>query len=383
MSKNFTKVIIKFSKGHSKIQKADAEMYLPFLVQKTKKYHKVFNNAIYFYFNVLTFAFLCIIMIISRKINTSKGDYMKELLEIFLEKAKSEEHSFVINIKERDYTNNYYFIQSKVGNCRYVYCENSWNSNHLPSRLDSKLELVAILKDESVYIVDGFIFGIYTSDFVYSENVKKLTNFCKEINKHIQNELVSKFYNELDISDIDEEYEHQTIRKNARHNIIYCKKTEEPSCELDIFSLQDCADYLCGYIDMETEVSNRLNAELEHWKHKKFVHEKTKVLMNGFQVINEWEYELANSLQNCEAKFVDVEFNYKGNTATEKVTSELLFRILNNKDMFSDYDFKSRVAGKELFEKLGADDRLYSKNNLRCEHISRITYRKKDLYIRK
>lgn len=150
-----------------------------------------------------------------------------------------------------------------------------------------------------------------------------------------------------------------------------------------MFNEQDVANILCGLMDFDKEAGKRLNANKEQWITKKSTDEKIKSLMENHEIAADWEIEIADGIRSVQAKIVTVEFELNGKTASIRVNPETIIRKMVYKDYFSGYDFEIAKEGDELIKNLGAEKWCNGENALRCKHITKITYGKKDLYVRK
>lgn len=312
------------------------------------------------------------------------------LIDVFVEKALNDNGSFDINIKEnkqRD-TTNYHFLQSSVGKARYIYGMRSWNDEKFYSEVDLKPELVAIVAEGIVYIVDDFFLQVYRrcnqEETLLPENTKRLDEVVKETNEYVSNIIFVDFYNALVIEDITDENTIAECRKRARGQLF----SKEPTAlfedeKLDeIFNTRDIANSICGFIDIEAEARKRLNERKTEWVSKKAINEKIRNLMKDSETAFDWEIALAEGIRSVDAKTVVVEFELNDKRASGKINPDTIIRILRGNDDFSGYSFEVTKHGDKLLEDLGAGDH-WSKNALRCKHIVKITYGKKELYVRK
>ena len=118
------------------------------------------------------------------------------------------------------------------------------------------------------------------------------------------------------------------------------------------------------------------------WIAKKTIYEKTLELMKTPEIAYEWELAIVNGLRSVDAKAVTVEFEFNEKIASGKISPECIFRILQEYDSFSSYNFETQKQGEILLNYLGAGN-YWSSNRIKCEHIIKITYGKKVLYVRK
>lgn len=312
------------------------------------------------------------------------------LIDEFVERALNYNGSFDINIKERkqkDITN-YHFLQSNVGKARYIYGMRSWNDEKFYSKVDLKPELVAIVSEGIVYIVDEIFLQVYRwcnqEEALLPENTKRFDEVVKETNEYVSNIIFVGFYNTLDIEEITDENTIAECRKRARDYLFSKEPTvlfEDEKLD-EIFNMRDIANALCGFMDIETEAKDRLEKRKSEWISKKSTNEKIRKLMQDDETAFDWEIAIAEGLRSVDVKTVVVEFELNGKRASGKINPDTIIRALKTNDNFSGYDFEVAKHGDKLLEDLGAGDH-WSENALRCKHIVKITYGKKELYVRK
>lgn len=151
-----------------------------------------------------------------------------------------------------------------------------------------------------------------------------------------------------------------------------------------MFTSDDIAKMICGYMSIEDEANERfantrefiIKAKLRQELIEKYIEEKS--------VVEDWEIELARSINNLKANHVNVEFNFNGNIGTEKIDPKKIIRILIDNDYFSGYNFATSKSGDKLLKMLGATNEFNKIDTwLTCKHITKITYGRKTLYERK
>ena len=312
------------------------------------------------------------------------------LIDEFVEKALNYNDSFDINIKKKEHrdTTNYHFLQSNVGKARYIYGMKSWNDEKFYSEVDLKPELVAIVSEGIVYIVDEFFLQVYRwcnqEETVLPKNTKRFDEVVKETNEYVSNTVFIDFYNALDIEKITDENIIDKCRKRARDYLFSKKPTElfEDEKMDTIFNARDIANALCGFMDIETEAKSRLEERKPEWISKKSTNEKIRKLMKDAEVAFDWEIAIAEGIRSVDAKTVVVEFELNEKRASGKISPDTVIRVLKTNDNFSGYDFEVAKHGDKLLEDLGVGS-YWSENAIRCKHIVKITYGKKELYVRK
>lgn len=312
-----------------------------------------------------------------------------KLIDKFANKVLNENGSFTITINnDGEDTLNYYFLQNNVGKARYIYGAKSWNDNKLYSNVNLKLKLVAIVSDENIYIVDEIFLQVYKryvyEEILLPENTIIFDEFVKDKNEYVSNVIFTDFYNALEVEDVTNERTVEECKKRAREYFFSKDLTALYEDEKigKIFTARDIANVLCGFISIEEESKKRLDREKRDWISKKSINEKIRSLMSDSETIFDWEIEIAEGLRSVDAKTVNVEFEMNGKRASGKVNPDAIIRALKTNGNFSEYDFKVIKQGDKVLEDLGAGG-YWSKNPLRCKHINKITYGKKELYVKK
>lgn len=307
------------------------------------------------------------------------------LINEFVEKAKNNTGSFSITIDEgRKDISNYRFLQGDVGKARYIYGMRSWNNDRFYSDICLKPELVAIVSDGKVYVVDEFFLQIWQKEVPLPENTIRFDEKVDVVNEFVSNVIFTDFYNSLEVVDITREDILEECRNMARKYLF--SKTPAETFEnekLDnLFSKKDVANILCGFMDADTEARKRLEADREKWISQKSLSEKIRDLMSNPETASDWELKIAEGLRCVNAKTVVVEFEMNGKRASGKMTPETIISNLRINDNFDSYDFEVSRQGEEILKNLGAENHWRSENALRCKHITKITYGKKELYVK-
>lgn len=310
------------------------------------------------------------------------------LIEKFVREILNNKGSFTIEIphKNEDRNRTYHFLQDEVGKARYVYgISNYWDANFY-AKLDIKPKIIAIVVEGKIYVVDIFFLEIYSygnDKVVLPDNVLILNDYTAKQDEYISNILFPNFYAKLETDENSIQESDKSLREKAR-SFMFSKNADLPDVELKpMFNDQDVANMLCGFMDFNKEVSERFNEDKERWIEKKSTDEKIKALMGNPEIADSWEIEIANGIRSVEAKTVTVEFELNGKVASIKINPETIIRKMINNDYFSGYDFEIAKRGDKLIDELGAGKWRNDENALRCKHITKIVYGKKELYVRK
>ena len=273
-----------------------------------------------------------------------------KFIEKFVEEVLKNTNSFSIEWKEgcKDVTN-YHFVQDKVGKARYVYGSYSWNDELFFSGLKNSPKLVAIVSDDTVYIVDEYVLKA-TQFHLKGESLPSqavlFDDYVKEVTRYANEEVLKEYISSLDIPELPERFEKSALEK-AREILLRGGPTFEK--EVTPLSRDDVAEYLCGfYPDLAEKIVGVLDRDRELWSAGK-----------------------AFDTQ------VNVEFVMNGSKANGKMEPSTLMRKLIGDGRIDDYDFINRSEGKGLYYLFGAN---YYKNPLTCKHINKISYGKRLLF---
>ena len=304
-----------------------------------------------------------------------------KFIEKFVEEVLKNTNSFSIEWKEgcKDVTN-YHFVQDKVGKARYVYGSYSWNDELFFSGLKNSPKLVAIVSDDTVYIVDEYVLKatqFHLKGESFPLQAVLFDDYVKEVTRYANEEVLKDYIASLDIPELPERFEKSALEK-AREILLRGGTTSEK--EINPLSRDEIAEYLCGfYPDLAEKIVGVLNRDRELWSAgKAFDTQVNQILKEPDLVAERWEIEMAKGLREVpDAKSVNVEFVMNGSKANGKMEPSTLMRKLIGDGRIDDYDFINCSEGKRLYYLFGA---YYYKNPLTCKHITKITYGKRLLF---
>lgn len=307
------------------------------------------------------------------------------LIDEFVNRVLTDEDSFVLTDKKEGNKNFKYiqFMQCKVGNGRYVYAFYGWNPD-FNTEFKNEAELMAIVADGTVYTIQDYLFNIWRDEDrkCLPKHHKSFYAAKKEKNEYVKNVLFKDFYNSLKVIPVEGEGKLKWCQEKARENILTKGSVVDEITISDMFNEQEIAKSLCGLLDFKKEALQHFEAARDTWLETKAEREKIKELVNASAGVESWEVEISEGLRSVDAVNVSVEFEVNDNKAQGKMKPERIIRKLVECSYFSDYDFATCAQGKEIFKALGVDEGWRSKNHLKCEHISKITYGRKELYVK-
>lgn len=301
-----------------------------------------------------------------------------KIINEFVKHINNGENSFIINGESKP---KIVCTCATIGKSKFVYANYSYGS----ATSIQKMELTAIVVDETIYIVSDYILDIWRNDDELPENVIELSEATKDYNYRAKSYFQS-FYDGLSVEEaqmeeIIKDYNKHDLQQRARRYILDGKGQPEISLSEEFITTDEVRDILAGYEDFEKIVFKKLETDKKSWIKTKAYRAVIKHLMESSTIVKPYEVEICKALNNLNAKTVTVEFNMDGKTATGKVELQQIVRIIINNDYFSDYNFCNGKEGKTIIKKLGATEwRGKNGNVLTCEHIVKITYGKKVIY---
>lgn len=314
---------------------------------------------------------------------------MERLIDKFTEKALNTTESFMLETKEYNDTKYHFFMQCNVGKARYIYGEYAYRDENFHTNLSLRPELVAIVSDGKIYIVDEFKLDVRRNgneDIELPENTFRIVESMVKENEYVESVIFADFYKSLEANPITDEELLKKCTDEARRFLFAKEPAMNETTIKPMFSEQDIADSLCGVINLEAEAVKRLVADQENWIYKKSYNKKVKELMENNSVAEDYEMEIAEGIRSVDAKVVTVEFELNGKKESAKMNPDTIIRYMQSNNYFSGYNFVITKRGDELIEKLDAATWRGNSNGkelLTCKHITKITYGKKELYVRK
>ena len=330
---------------------------------------------------------------------------MNELLKQFKEKVLSTNESFTLKINHSGYRDGYryyHFMQSIVNNVKLIYGSNKYGNEYSYMENGFKFELCAIVKVNTIYIIDEFLFNVYS--YKYDENKSRLQELKKErinlfslykesVYEQIKETTFKEFYDRLNISDkvdgiLFDNNKFNNYKRNAMSIILSDKEIEEFRLNYQILNTDyTYIKHLCdveNIFDVAMEVFNK-----EHNKNiilnDKIMREVIKhIIANKENYFTENELNLIKAIKqlkeiNCKNVVAQFEFNEKKDSA--KISLDRIEQVLIRDDYFSKWLFITSKEGERIYKSLGIN--YSNENQFKCDKITKIIYRSKDVYTRK
>ena len=306
---------------------------------------------------------------------------MERLIDKFVEQIQSTEKNFILKHKAKYY----FFVQCEVGKARYIYCKSLYQEPNCDTNIKEDLKLAVIVADNIIYILDPFELDVwYVSKDNLPNNTYLFDDFVQKQNDYIKSEVFKDFYNSLETVELEEE-RIKRCKEEARRILLRSKDKKIRELELTpIFTKQDVANSLCGVLILKKEVLIRLEQEKDKWIKTKSFEIKLQDFINNKEGVEHFELEIAEAINNLNAKMLNIEFELNGKKAVGKIALDTISRKLITRNYFCDYDFDTRINGKVVIKKLNAANYRSDKERevLDCSRISKITYGRKTLYER-
>ncbi len=302
-----------------------------------------------------------------------------EFIIEFIKKARTETGSFEISSG----SSTYHFIKDQVGTATYIYGIRSYKDPCDCARISNKPELVAILKENTVYIVNMFHLGMsYKDSNSLPEKVVFFSEARKEKVKYMYDILLPFYYKSLETKEISDNEQTRTgayakhyCRRIAREGIFdgentetYIKDLIEKMLEFTL-SEDEFAYTLCGFTTVEELAKEQFEKKKDRWTEEKALIEKIRTYMERTDTVEDWELAIAEGIRNIDAKNITIEFKKDMYSFTGKIDPRRLLNRLQEEKTFYSYDFNDSRA-----ETAGAD------RGFRCENIVKIKYGKKVLF---
>lgn len=322
-----------------------------------------------------------------------------ELFSVIMQETFQHNNDFSITYK----TNLCRFTQMQVGKVKYLYmirnhicdCALHQKNDSYNMKISDPLKLCAIIdtNNQNIYFMDfDFNWGfILTPDQRLPARSMLFSEYINKTLKDIQNNIIKKYMDELDLSGIDfTDYIKRRCIKKTREYIIFPKLdpfTEENLYKFSNlkFSGQDAADLLTEYLDLESYIYDQLDECYEDLLLQKLEYYTiTKYLKDPVDcgVITEDELKLIHALNQInDAKSVKVMWNYHGVKFENKMEIEKIRLKMNNcNDFYHEWDFPTSRHGENIINSL--KQTLLSEKQIRVktEHISAIYYRGKEIF---
>ena len=301
------------------------------------------------------------------------------IIDEFVKHINNGESSFIIDADKTDRKT--LFTCATIGKAQFVYSAYSFGSV-----IDiDKMEICAIVSNNKFYIVNSYDLDLWRNKEL-PENVIMFDEAVTDFNSKAESYL-SKYYDSLSIDGAYEGRKEQ-IFQEAREYIFDDKG--QPALMMKWISSSELSQYdikniLTGIVDFEKLVLAKLENDKKYWMSVKAHRIAVENLMNDPNTVKPFEMEIAKALRSVDAKTLKVEFEMNGKTAIGKIEPYHLMRILINDDCFSGYNFCTTKEGDAIIDKLGAS--TWSRDGedkvLTCRNITKITYGKKELYVRK
>lgn len=315
------------------------------------------------------------------------GIIMKTLIEQFVKEALTGKNQFTFSFG----TDCLYAINIKRGKSRFIYGCYSCNLDSCTDVDKLTLHLLAIVKDEWVYLSESVLFKVYTEEDKKKlpENVMMLRDYqqlWKKRREQLVNDYLTQFLR-IDLKDISlSKKVIDLCERNARIHLLrgtLPKLTDSIYMDDFFATRQKCIDHLCGFINLEKETIKKIEPCHDVFQQKANIYMVTKKMMEEKSCVSSWELNLCKNLTE-KMKTVKVLFEHNGKTAKGSVDTKSLRDVLIRRDMLSVLNFKSTPEGEKVFSELGITNLfgLHSGDGLYCKDIVQITYQNKVLYKR-
>ena len=327
---------------------------------------------------------------------------MNELLKQFKEKVLSTNGSFTLKINHSGYRDGYryyHFVQSIVNNVKLIYGKSSYSNEYFFMENDCKFELCAIVKANTICIIDEFLFDTYSYKYrgdknnlqeLKKEQINLFSLYKESVYEQIKETTFKEFYDKLNVSDkvdniLSDNNKLNNYKRDAIQIILLDKEIADFKLDYQILN----NDYT--YIKHLCDVENIFNVAMEVFnkEHNKNIIFNNKIMREVIKHIidNKEKYFTENELNlikaikqlkeiNCKNVVAEFEFNSKKDSA--KISLDKIEQVLIRDDYFSKWLFITSKEGERIYNSLGVN--WHNDNLFKCNKITKITYRGKDIY---
>lgn len=272
--------------------------------------------------------------------------------------------SFVLNRK--------IYVQTYIHETKIVYMSSVWDRLVEPNH---KLEIIAIVKDGTVYLMKTYEFVIDEKNGL-PEKIRYFRDYMNEELRARQDEVYKKFMDGLLVYDVSKDMiEDYGIISDARRELLLGKKRQKVEPK-NLFTEREAIDDLLGVKKIEEDIEKYLTENTDIYQRRKSLDTALIKMIEEKACVEDWEMKLGKAISSVDAVKLTVKFKFAGLTEMTKIKKETLMRKLVNRDDFSSWDFETQAEGEMKMRYLGAD---YN-NKLYCKHIAKITYGRKVLY---
>ncbi len=272
--------------------------------------------------------------------------------------------SFVLNRK--------IYVQTYIHETKIVYMSNVWDRLVDPNH---KLEIIAIVKDGTVYLMKTYEFVIDEKNGL-PEKIRYFRDYMNEELRVRQDEVYEKFMDDLPVYDVSKDMiKDYGVIWDARRELLIGQKKQKSETK-NLFTEKEALDDLLGVKKIDEDIEKYLVENTDVYQRRKSLDTALIKMIEEKTCVEDWEVKLGKAITSVDAVKLTVTFEFADAIETAKIERETLMRKLVNKDDFSSWDFETRAEGEKKKLNLGVD---YN-NRLYCKHIAKITYGRKVLY---
>lgn len=299
-------------------------------------------------------------------------------------------------LKDPLYVNGTYlhFLRGEVGDAYFYYYANG-NSDCSNANLNLKYECGAIERDGKIYLIDPFIFGVYQQDIavVLPDNMISMYAYIAECNKTILRPEMISFFDSIHIDetsceylDYCERYKSNLYRLARKNALSMPEKVEDYADSIfdsfnSTFTRMDIVNNICKGISLKDVAKEKFEEQKKRLIILKMDQHFTEKIVAEMK-IEEWEHTLAKAVLDLDVKYVNVFFEFHGQSVSAKMTPKSIWENLYTEDWLGAYDFATYKEGEKVLALLGASAYGEAAEKLYLKHITKITYGKKVLYER-
>lgn len=328
---------------------------------------------------------------------------MNTLLKEFKAKVLSTNESFTIKMDYNGFRGGcvyYHFMQSIVNNVKLIYGNKSYSNEYFFMENDYKFGLCAIVKVNSIYILDEYLFDIHSYKYredkntlqeLKKERINLFDLYKKSIYEQIKKETFKEFYDNIEVNIkvnniISNNNKLNNYKCDALKLLISDKEMKDFELNYNILNYDNTyIKHLCNVQNIFDIANELFNEDRQHWINMKTKRESIQhIIDNKEKYFTENEINFINAikqLKEISCKNVLAEFEFEGKKDVAKISLDKIEQVLIRNDYFSDFYFITSKEGEKLYKSLGINN-WDDEKQFKCNKITKITYRGKDVYIR-
>lgn len=299
----------------------------------------------------------------------------------FVKKALHADTNFALQKDEKETV---LFVPIKFKRATFIYGLSSYSEKFGIHSVRDRFTLAAVTYEDRIAIYDPVMVGMFHPSCIdptsLDPNVMDWTSLIKQIRRKAEFECFYPLYLDLKPCEITDEIETE-CRMLARRYLIQNKGFHYEEEFPELMSEEHVLLYLSDVLDLGEHCKSVFEENKEKLSYLKALKTRFEELVTTEmdKVVEEWELEFVNGLQDYKRKVVTVTFTVNGLESAGRISAHRLLRYLQDKEVIHYYDFAERKKGEKMYEALGL---CPGQDYLHCSDISKMTFGRKVFYAR-